>query len=129
MGKSAIMIAFLFTVGMLQAQTNSSVIEKGTVLTMGKVTASSYQHIDFPRKNIIIKRGGIADFYNLEGRKVLVEDVVTENGKTIVTLKRKDGRNFFRFWPTVSSDIEMALAKGELKMLETKSRESIACKE
>ncbi|MGB5437128.1 MAG: hypothetical protein WBM98_14630 [Maribacter sp.] len=126
MRKSAIMIAFLFSIGMLHAQDNSSVIEKGTVLTLGNVTASSYQHIDFPRKNIIIKRGAIADFNNLEGRKVFVEEIVTANGKTKVTLKRKDGRNFFRFWPTVTSDIEMALAKGELKMPNTKREDSIA---
>lgn len=126
MRKTAIMVAFLFSIGMLQAQENPGVIEKGTILTLGKVTASSYQHIDFPRKNTIIKRGAIADFNNLEGRKVLVENVLTSNGKTTVTLKRKDGRNFFRFWPTVSSDIEMALLKGELKILETKREDSIA---
>ena len=126
MRKTTIVIAFLFSIGMLQAQENPDVIEKGTVLTLGKVAASSYQHIDFPRKNIIIKRGAIANFNNLEGRKVVVEEVSSLNGKTTVILKRKDGRNFFRFWPTVSSDIEMALLKGELKILETKRDDSIA---
>ena len=126
MRKTTIVIAFLFSIGMLQAQENPDIIEKGTVLTLGKVAASSYQHIDFPRKNIIIKRGAIANFNNLEGRKVVVEEVSSLNGKTTVILKRKDGRNFFRFWPTVSSDIEMALLKGELKILETKRDDSIA---
>ena len=126
MRKTTIVIAFLLSIGMLQAQENPDVIEKGTVLTLGKVAASSYQHIDFPRKNIIIKRGAIANFNNLEGRKVVVEEVSSLNGKTTVILKRKDGRNFFRFWPTVSSDIEMALLKGELKILETKRDDSIA---
>lgn len=126
MRKSAIMMAFLCSIGMLQAQENTSIIEKGAVLTLGNVTASSYQHIDFPRKNIIIKRGAIADFNNLEGRKVIVEEVVSANGQTKVTLKRKDGRNFFRFWPTVTSDIEMALAKGELKIPSIKREDSIA---
>ena len=126
MRKTTIVIAFLLSIGMLQAQENPDVIEKGTVLTLGKVAASSYQHIDFPRKNIIIKRGAIANFNNLEGRKVVVEEVSSLNGKTTVILKRKDGRNFFRFWPTVSSDIEMALMKGELKILETKRDDSIA---
>ena len=126
MRKTTIVIAFLLSIGMLQAQENPDIIEKGTVLTLGKVAASSYQHIDFPRKNIIIKRGAIANFNNLEGRKVVVEEVSSLNGKTTVILKRKDGRNFFRFWPTVSSDIEMALLKGELKILETKRDDSIA---
>ena len=126
MRKTTIVIAFLLSIGMLQAQENPDVIEKGTVLTLGKVATSSYQHIDFPRKNIIIKRGAIANFNNLEGRKVVVEEVSSLNGKTTVILKRKDGRNFFRFWPTVSSDIEMALLKGELKILETKRDDSIA---
>jgi len=41
----------------LLAQENLDVVEKGTVLTLGSVNAAGYQHIDFPRKNIIIKRG------------------------------------------------------------------------
>ncbi len=126
MKKAVIFIVHICMTITLTAQKNIDIVEKGTILKLGQVSASSYQYIDFPRKNIIIKRGAIADFNNLEDRKVVVEEVSTLNGKTTVILKRKDGCNFFRFWPTVTSDIEMALAKGELKMLETKREDSIA---
>ncbi|WP_273568293.1 hypothetical protein [Maribacter halichondriae] len=116
MKKAVIFIVSIFMTVTLMAQESSDFVKKGTVLTLGPVSASGYKHIDFPRKNIIIKRGAIADFNNLEGRKVIVEEVQTENGTTEVVLKRKDGRNFFRFWTTVTTDIEKALAKGELKM-------------
>ena len=115
-----------FSIGMLQAQEITSLVEKGTVLTLGTATASGYQHIDFPRKNIIIKRGAIADFNNLAGRKIIVEEIGTKNGRTEVVLKRKDGRNFFRFWPTVTTDIEKALAKGELILPRSEKKDSIA---
>jgi hypothetical protein len=126
MKKAAIFIVFIFMTITLTAQENIDIVDKGAVLTLGQVSGSSYQHIDFPRKNIIIKRGAIANFNNLQGRKVVVEEVSSLNGKTTVILKRQDGRNFFRFWPTVTADIERALAKGELKMLETKREDSIA---
>jgi hypothetical protein len=122
MKKAVLFIVYICMTISLIAQENFDIVEKGTVLTLGQVSASSYQHIDFPRKNIIIKKGAIANFYNLQGRKVIVEEVSTLKGKTTVILKRKDGRNFFRFWPTVTSDIKKALAKGELKMLEPKDK-------
>ncbi|TLP75633.1 hypothetical protein ES765_14940 [Maribacter sp. ACAM166] len=101
------------------------VVENGTILTLGTANAAGYQHIDFPRKNIIIKRGAIANFNNLEGQKVVVTKVSSQNGNTAVTLKRKDGRNFFRFWPTITADFEKALVNKELKVPNTKREVSI----
>lgn len=126
MRKSAILLACLFSIGMLQAQENTDVVKKGTVLTLGTTTASGYQHIDFPRKNVIMKRGAIANFNNLEGRKVVVEDVRTENGTTEVVLKRKDGLNFFRFWPSAQASLDKAIASGELKLPKSLKKESLA---
>ena len=126
MRKSAIMVAFLFSIGLLHAQESTEMIQKGAILTLGPPSASGYQHIDFPRKNFIIKRGAIANFNNLEGKKVVVENVRSKNGITEVVLKRKDGRNFFRFWSSVEADFEKALAKGELFLPKSKKKESIA---
>lgn len=116
MRTSTLIMVFLFSIGMLQAQENLDSIEKGTVLTLGTATPSGYTYIDFPNNNIIIKRGAIAHFNQLEGRKVVVEEVLSKNGKTEVTLRPKDGRNFFRFWPTITAHLEKAMEKGELKL-------------
>ena len=113
--------AVIFIVSMcfttLMSQVNSNDVKIGTELTLGPVSASGYEHIHLPRKNFIIKRGAIANYNNLEGRTVVVADIITTDGKTEFILKRKDGLNFFRFWPSLNSDAEKALAIGELRIL------------
>jgi hypothetical protein len=90
-------------------------IEDGTVLIIAKPATADYQHIDFPRKNFIIKRGGIANFKSLYGKKVeVVSHSYTPDGETIVTLKRVDGIKFFRNFSTVDAHLEDALSAGEL---------------
>lgn len=116
MKKILICLSVLFSIELIQAQTNPDFIEKGTVLTIGNVNASSFQHIYFPRKNIIIKRGGIPNFYHLEGKKVVVDYVLSKKESTIVVLKRADGRNFFGYYPSVKADLKKAIEKGELKI-------------
>lgn len=105
----------------LISQEHTNIDEKGDELNLRLVSAAEYQHFDFPRKNIILNRGAIADFKNPLGRKVVVEEVLSENdGITQAVLERKDGYNFFRFRPVVTADIEKALANGERKMSKTK---------
>jgi len=115
MKRTLIVIVTMVMTTTLWAQENRNIVEKGTVLTLGPVSASGFQHIDFPRKNFIIKRGGIANFNNLEGRSLVVEEVISKNSGTQVVLKRSDGLDFFGVYRTVKADLEKALAKGELR--------------
>ena len=58
-------IALLFSVSMLTAQDNTSTqpeVRVGDVFEIGKPESHKYKHIDFPRENFIIKRGGIANY-------------------------------------------------------------------
>ncbi|MGB7392769.1 MAG: hypothetical protein WA913_00100 [Pricia sp.] len=126
MRTTAIFTVFLFSIGMLFGQENTDMIQKGTVLTLGEVSASGYEHVDFPRKNFIIKRGAIANFNALHGEKVVVEDVLSKNGATEVVLERQNGRKFFRFWPTVTADLDQALKEGELKLPQSGKLEYLA---
>lgn len=49
------------------------------------------------------------------GAEVVVTSVnLNARGKTEVTLKRQDGRKFFRNFPEVTADLEQALQAGEL---------------
>lgn len=116
MRKVALCIAFLFSMGMVQAQEESNDrVAVGDVLTLGNPSSSTYQYIDFPRRNIIIKRGAIADFKSLIGKKVVVEEINTYTDRSAeIILRRKDGRKFFRFFPTIKADLDNALTKGEL---------------
>lgn len=99
----------------LFGQENDSPVSKGSTYKLSGPSNHNYKHIDFPRRNIIIKRGAIADYNSLIGLEIVVKDVVKNpNGSTKAILERKDGRPFFRFFPTVEANLEKALATGEL---------------
>lgn len=116
MRKTIVMLALLLVSGMLLGQSNELAISQGDIVMLGKPSASNYQYIDFPRKNIIIKRGAIADFKSLVGKTLVVKSIETDkDGETVATLTRKDGLNFFRFFPEVKSNISRAIASNELK--------------
>ncbi len=113
-----ILLAICFLGGSmaLQAQQKQQVtIEKGTVLTIAEPVSDQYRYVLFPRKNFIIKRGGIADMKSVFGKEVEVVDYAyTSDGDTRVTLKRTDGKKFFRNYKTVDAYLEDALTSGEL---------------
>lgn len=94
-----------------QGQVNSPQI--GDKLLLGTPSGSSYSHIDVPRKNFIIKRGGIANTSSLINTAIIVTDI-TYGEKTIITFKRADKRKFFRVYKTLSADLESGIDSGEL---------------
>ncbi|MBT8183863.1 MAG: hypothetical protein KJN76_03415 [Eudoraea sp.] len=87
----------------------------GNVLIINSPKGSSFNHLHFPRKNFIIKRGGIANFKSVYGNRVKISAVEhLEDGSTKVYLKRTDGRKFFNFLPRVAANLELALENEEL---------------
>jgi len=118
MRKSVLVLAFFLCFGgTLKAQDNETTISEGDIVVLGEAPGSNYQHIHFPKKNFIIKRGAIANFNALVGEKLVVALIETDKkGNPKAVLKRKDGRNFFRFFPTVRAQVSKALQSGELKL-------------
>jgi len=115
MRKSFLFMIFFSTALMLSAQTTSNVLTEGETVVLGKPSGADYQNIEFPRKNIIIKRGAIPNFNALVGEKLIVESIETDkNGNSKAILKRKDGRKFFRFYQTVEADLSSALESREI---------------
>jgi hypothetical protein len=115
-------IALLFSVSMLHAQSsvNQEVtdVKVGDIFEIGKPEANIYKHINFPRANFIIKRGGIANYKRAEGEKVVVTSVKEKrDGTTEVKIKRTDGNRFFGSHTVVSVDFKEALESGELELL------------
>ncbi|HEA31480.1 MAG TPA: hypothetical protein ENH91_16060 [Leeuwenhoekiella sp.] len=106
----------------LTAQKNSDCdppinVNTGDVLEVAKPSANTYKYINLPRANFLIKRGGIANFNKLSGEKIEVTEVaITENCKTEVRVKRKDGKKFFNTLKTISIDLDKALETGEVKL-------------
>lgn len=104
--------------GLTQAQEKSD-LTVGDELLLGQASGSTYLHIDFPRKNTIIKRGGIANFNNLVGQTLVIHQILVEEDGTLqAILKKKNGGKFFRFFPKIQCDLTQALDKGELRVAE-----------
>jgi hypothetical protein len=129
MRKSIFFTAFLFSVLLLKGQANEHKIIEGDILMLGKPTSSTYVYIDFPKSNIIIKRGAIASFNSLINEKVFVSNIKTDKkGNTIADLKRANGLKFFRFYPIIKANITKALKCGELRPTKHKGQNAIAQK-
>jgi len=87
----------------------------GDVLIIGESNTYKYGHIDFPRLNMIVKRGGIASYKTVYGNEVVVKAVEEKpDGTTEVTLERRNGKKFFRNLKSVKADFNKAIESGEL---------------
>jgi hypothetical protein len=93
-------------------------VKVGDVLAIGTPDGPLYKHIDFPKPNLIIKRGGIANYKRIEGSKVVVTLIKEKkDGSLQIKIKRADGGKFFRSRNVVSVDLKKALQSGELHIL------------
>lgn len=104
-------LALLFTGTTTLAQ--ATTVREGEAFQIEKPDGD-FQHIRFPRKNIIIKRGGLAHMGQVDGLTVVVERVDRQNGRQVVVLRRQDGRKFFRNFKTVTAYWPEAMESGEL---------------
>ena len=114
---SLIIIISLFLVSALTSVGYAQEIKIGDELTIEKPAGIDYQHIYFPRKNFIIKQGGIADLKTVKNVVVVVTDIkYGSNNESIITIKRKDGRRFFFALRHVKANFEGAIENGELQV-------------
>lgn len=114
MKKMIFFAVFSFVIGSLQAQQVGATVNEGDVFTISDPSGPEFNHLHFPRKNFIMKRGGVPDMKKVKGLQVVVTAVDSNNGKTRVTLERRDGGKFFRHYRTVDASLDQALASGEL---------------
>ncbi|MEP5255085.1 MAG: hypothetical protein ABJQ39_08525 [Winogradskyella arenosi] len=87
----------------------------GDNLMVKSPASQSYKHIDFPKANILIKRGVVTRYKSVENEAVVIDKIETKNdGSVTVTLKKKDGSKFFGFLDHVEADYSKAIDAGEL---------------
>ena len=92
-------------------------VRVGDVLEIGRPETNTFKHINFPRANFIIKRGGRANYKRVEGNKVVVTSIKEKkDGTTQVKIKRKDGGRFFGSHAVVAADFDEAIKSGELQV-------------
>ena len=114
-------VALAFTTCTMNAQKSCETpdLKTGAVLKIASPSNSSYAHINFPKSNFIIKRGGIANYKSLINKKVKVTDVKMENGcVSQVEVELVDGKKFFNTVKAVTVDVEAALEAQEIVLSE-----------
>lgn len=112
----AFLLVFLFlSFSMISQNTPADQVVVGDILVIEAPSTHNYKHIDFPKANIIYKKGGIPNFDQVYQSQVkVIETKTKKDGSQEVVLQRVDGRNFFNAFPTVSADLTKALNSGEL---------------
>lgn len=96
----------------LSAQNDPKV---GDELVIKAQNGTSYNHIKFPKLNMLVKRGKLANYKSVHGNTVVIDEVVTDKkDNTYVVLKKKDGSKFFGFLSKVKANYEKSIASGEM---------------
>ena len=112
----SILVVFVSLVFIPTAQGQEVTI--GDEFVISPVEGTSYSHLIFPRKNFIIKQGGIANTKTVRNLRVIVRGISYDSkGNTVVQLSRKDGGRFFRAYNQISARLEKALEAGELRSI------------
>lgn len=104
----------------------SDLIKVGDQMLISGPSSSTYQYIDVPRKNFIIKRGGIANMGTLKNSKVTVTKITFKNDSPVVQFKRTDGKKFFRVYKTLTADLNNAIANSELRFIDKAKKDTSA---
>lgn len=88
----------------------------GDKLVVSKHTGETFKHIEFPRLNLLVKRGSIASYKSVHNTEVVITEVVeNEFGRIDVKLERADGKKFFNHKKSVMAHYEKAISSGELE--------------
>lgn len=105
---------------LLQASPTTEIedLEVGSVLMIGSPSANLYEHIEVPRKNFIIKKGGIPNYKTLFESKVIISKMEEmPDGTKVVHLKRQNGKRFFNSHSYIKARLKEALDTEELVRL------------
>lgn len=95
---------------------NSSNVNVGDTFVIAEVDNDNYKHINFPKANLVIKRGGIVSYDQIRGKKVEVTSVKEKgDGTTIATIKLVSGKRFFSSHKFITVDIKKAIRNKELQ--------------
>ncbi len=98
-----------------QSQTTTIDVKIGDIFEIGTPVSNTYKHINFPKSNIIIKRGGMANYKNIKGSIVVVTSIKEKkDGTSVANIKRKDGGRFFGSHTVIGANLNDALQTGEL---------------
>ena len=97
----------------ITAQSN---VKVGDTFVINEVSSDNYKYIKFPKSSTVIKKGGVADYDLVVGKKVEVTSLKEkEDGTTIATIKLVSGKQCFMSHRYVTVDIAKAIENKELQ--------------
>ncbi|WP_299188351.1 hypothetical protein [uncultured Aquimarina sp.] len=115
--KKLLFIAFISALS-INAQeqnfTSPDTVNIGDIMTLGKPSGKTYKHILFPKTNFIIKKGGTTNYKKLSGLRVIITNKETKEGKTTISIKRNDQKQFLNSIRIVKVNLEAALKAKEI---------------
>jgi hypothetical protein len=90
-------------------------VKVGDVFVIGEAYNNNYKHINFPKANLIVKKGGIASYKKIKGAKVTVTSVEEKkDGSVIATIKLASDQAFFNSHKYVTVNVDEAVREKEL---------------
>lgn len=121
MKKLILFLSFLVTINSVALNVDETQFNNpkvGDVFVINKPSGQKFDHIKFPKSNIIRKRGGLANYKNIYGKNVIVKNVKTKNDGTIfIQVELQNGNKFFGYLNTVKVDFAKAMLSGEITVL------------
>lgn len=117
MRKTVFFLAFMaFFTLTISAQNSNSNVSVGDTFIIAEVDNDNYKHINFPKANIVNKRGGVVNYDLLVGKKVEITQIKEKkDGTKVATIKLTSGKRFFKSHKFITVDISEAILSGELK--------------
>jgi hypothetical protein len=115
--RNYIFIALLLSLfsEIIYSQTSETIVSIGDQFLISNAYPNSYKHINFPKANLIIKRGGIFNYNSIKGAKVVVTELKKKkNDLWIATIKLVNGKLFFNSHHYLTVEIYEAIKQKEL---------------
>ncbi|WP_298422332.1 dihydroorotase [uncultured Kordia sp.] len=108
-------ILLVLIMGLFSSIIYAQSVHVGDTFTIGKVANDSYDFINFPKANLIQKKGGIANYTNVIGEKVEVTSIKKQkDGSLVATIKLASKKLFFNSHKYITVAIDEAINKKEL---------------
>lgn len=118
--RNKLLITFLMVLfcGVMYAQNSNENIAEGDVFKISKVENDNYKHINFPKANLIRKKGGLPYYDAIVNEQVEITSIKKmKDGSVLATIKMTSGKRFFNSHKYVTVAINEALTSKELMRL------------
>lgn len=111
--------AFFFFIALAFISLSSTAqnnVKVGDTFVINEVSSDNYKYIKFPKSSTVIKKGGVADYKLIVGKKVEVTSLKEKkDGTMIATIKLASGKQFFKSHRYVTVNIAKAIENNELQ--------------